>query len=578
MTNFRRFSTALAATLMAATLSVPMAMNVSALEGTGTGSIVITTDTDVTHSKLTAYQIFTANASTAGVVITGWGDGIDVAALGVDLKSNTTIGSSFENVNFAGSGDDEAASAQAASDVISGLSAGDAEIFAKIVAANVTGTGTQAVVSGTTATVSGLPTGYYIVVDAEAASNGDYSAYTLGILKVVDNQTTAITGNTKVDFPQFDKQIGDINDTDTVAGTYSYDEAADHDMGDKVPFRLIATVPENIDDYDAYQMIFHDNLQKDVFTFSNDVKVTYFAPDADVDTATGTSVTAFSVATENLSATNSFSGKNESETTEDFTVTLADITAIDGLIVEAGGYFVVDYTATLTTSANLGAAGNWNSAYLEYSNNPNYTADGTQSDSTANSPEDSVVAFTYQVVVDKIDAITKEALPGATFKLEKVLEGGTKNEIAVVKANEDATFVFTGLDDGTYILTEVSAPSNSYNKINPITFEITASETQTDGSEALTSLTAKTTDDSDQTATFEIKNAYVLETVDEKTSAETGDVANGAVYTKVENSKGTSLPGTGGIGTAIFTLGGGAMVAIAGIYLISKKRMKNEEE
>lgn len=577
MTNFKRFSAAIAATLMAATLSVPMVMNVSALEGTGTGSIAITTDTGVTHSELKAYQIFTANASAAGVVITGWGDGVDVAALGVDLKANATIGSLFKDVNFAGSGEDEAASARAASDVISGLDAGEAEIFAKIVAANVTGTGTAASVSGTTATVSGLPTGYYIVVDNAAATSGNYSAYTLGILKVVDNETTAITGNTKVDFPQFDKQIGDINDTDTAAGTYSYDEAADHDMGDKVPFRLIGTVPDNIEDYDTYQMIFHDNLQKEVFTFSNDVTVTYFAPGANIDTATGTDVTAFTVATENLSATNSFSGTREGETTEDFTVTLADITAIDGLTVAAGGYFVVDYTATLTTSAKLGAAGNWNSAYLEYSNNPNYTADGTQSNSTANSPEDSVVAFTYQVVVDKIDAITKEALPGATFKLEKVLNDGTTKEIDVVKANADATFVFTGLDDGTYILTEVSAPSTSYNKINPITFKITASETQTNGSEALASLSAKTTNDSEQTATFESKNAYVLETVDGKTAAATGTVANGAVYTKVENSKGTQLPGTGGIGTTLFYLGGGAMVAVAGIYLISKKRMKNEE-
>ncbi len=574
MTNFKRFSAAIAATLMAATLSVPMAMNVSALEGTGTGSIAITTDTGVTHSNLTAYQIFTANASAAGVVITGWGDGVDVAALGVDLKANATIGSLFEDVNFVGSGEDEAASAQAASDVISGLDAGNAEIFAKIVAANVTGTGTEASVSGTTATVSGLPTGYYIVVDAEAASNGDYSAYTLGILKVVDNETTAITGNTKVEFPKFDKQIGDINDTDTAAGTYSYDEAADHDMGDQVPFRLIGTIPSNIDKYDEYNMTFHDNLQDTVFTLKADsVKVTYYASSS----AEGVDVTSSFSTTTTKAANEAFSGTHEGDKTENLTVSCADITAINGITLDDGGYFVVDYTAELTTSANLGATGNWNSAYLEYSNNPNYTADGTQSDSTANSPEDSVVAFTYQVVVDKIDAITKEALPGATFKLEKVLQDGTKKEIDVVMANEDATFVFTGLDDGTYILTEVSAPSTSYNKINPITFEITASETQDDGSEALTSLGAEVTNDSAQTATFESKNAYVLETVDGKTAAATGTVANGAVYTKVENSKGTQLPGTGGIGTTLFYLGGGAMVAVAGIYLISKKRMKNEE-
>ena len=47
---------------------------------------------------------------------------------------------------------------------------------------------------------------------------------------------------------------------------------------------------------------------------------------------------------------------------------------------------------------------------------------------------------------------------------------------------------------------------------------------------------------------------------------------------KIKNYKGASLPGTGGIGTTVFYLGGGAMVAVAGIYLISKKRMKNTQE
>jgi LPXTG-motif cell wall-anchored protein len=46
----------------------------------------------------------------------------------------------------------------------------------------------------------------------------------------------------------------------------------------------------------------------------------------------------------------------------------------------------------------------------------------------------------------------------------------------------------------------------------------------------------------------------------------------------IENKAGSALPGTGGIGTTIFYLGGGAMAAIGGIYLVSKRRMRKSEE
>ena len=44
----------------------------------------------------------------------------------------------------------------------------------------------------------------------------------------------------------------------------------------------------------------------------------------------------------------------------------------------------------------------------------------------------------------------------------------------------------------------------------------------------------------------------------------------------VENNKGTSLPTTGGMGTTLFVLGGGCAAGLAGIYLVSRKRSKDE--
>ncbi|MBE6857360.1 MAG: LPXTG cell wall anchor domain-containing protein, partial [Ruminococcus sp.] len=49
------------------------------------------------------------------------------------------------------------------------------------------------------------------------------------------------------------------------------------------------------------------------------------------------------------------------------------------------------------------------------------------------------------------------------------------------------------------------------------------------------------------------------------------------VENSIVDTMNNTLPSTGGVGTTLFYLGGGAMVAVAGVYLISKKRMKNED-
>lgn len=560
------------AALMTACLAVPMAtgLTASALRGTGDGAISITAAKGEVHANLSVFQIFTANITGENkLTITGWGDGVNVAELGTALKDHEK----FSSLTFA----DTAASAQAVSDAIASITDPlQQEALARIIAKNVVEA------NGKLATkpegsdklvVTDLPTGYYIAVDLEEASKDNFTGYTLGLLAVVTGQET--TATTKIDFPSFDKQIGDINDSSDAAGSYDYSEAADHDMGDAVPFRLIATVPENISDYETYKMIFHDNLQADVFSFNaSSVKVNYYESEGatPVDVTESFTLAVDGVDEADLGENTTFGGAHEGEKNEDFTLTCLNIKNL--VSADGGGYFQVDYTATLTTNANMGATGNWNSAYLEYSNNPNYSGSG-QTGNTDNSQEDSVVAFTYQTVVNKTDAITGAALPGATFTLEKVLKDGSTKTIDVVTANEGTTFVFNGLDDGDYILTETDTPDN-YNGINPITFTISAAENKEDGAEALESLSAATKADTQQQASFVTGKVYVLNAETQKTEG-TG-AANGSVVTEVKNNKGTTLPGTGGIGTTLFYLIGGTMFAGSGVYLISKKRMKNKEE
>ena len=52
---------------------------------------------------------------------------------------------------------------------------------------------------------------------------------------------------------------------------------------------------------------------------------------------------------------------------------------------------------------------------------------------------------------------------------------------------------------------------------------------------------------------------------------------HGVAAMEIQNGKGTTLPSTGGVGATVFYLGGGAMVAVAGVYLITKKRMGKSE-
>lgn len=553
----RRAAAFAAAVVMAACAAIPMSSSFSA-SAVGTGKITITDDSGATSSTMAAFQIFTAQVSGDGesVVVTGWGDGIALNTLS-DAIAASGLSSDFTGVNF----ENTEASAQKVADIVSGYSgenASKAETFAKLAAQSRKGSGTAAVGN----VIEGLNTGYYIVVDTEAASKGNYTSFTLGMLTVVTGENA--TATVKRDFPSFDKQIGDINDTTDAANTYTFNEAADHDMGDAVPFKLIASVPSNIAKYDTYKMIFHDDLQADVFTFNQDsVKVTYYASSSDT---TGTDVTkAFTTALSTAEDKSKF--ESHTDGTEDFTVTCNNIKGIDSITLTSGGHFEIQYTATLTKKANMGAKGNWNGAYLEYSNNPNVSGEG-DTDNTGKSPTDYCVAFTYQTVIDKIDGITKAPLAGAEFTLEKKLEDGTTKKVQVVTALEGTRFMFNGLDDGTYELTETTVPDN-YNGIQPIEFTISAAEIQTDGSEALESLSA----DGGANATFATGKVYLINDTTEPSGAD-----KGSVKTTIENLKGSSLPSTGGIGTTMFYVGGGVLVAGAGVLLITKKRAKKDAE
>ena len=364
--------------------------------------------------------------------------------------------------------------------------------------------------------------GYYLIKDKDNSLSGT-ETYTTYLVKVVGNVT--ITPKTS-DTPTFFKKLKDTNDT--TDDTSDWQDSADYDIGDSVPFKLEGTVPSDYEQYATYYYAFHDVADQGLTFDEKSVEV--FVDDAKIN-----------------------SGYTLTTSTTDgctFEVIFTDLKTISA--VHANSKIVVTYNAKLNDKAVLGKDGNVNEAMLEFSNNPNGSGHGE-------TPWDNVIVFTYKVVVNKhANAVDGNLLPGAEFTLSKNLKDGTTKDIAVVKNTDGTTFTFSGLDDGDYVLTETKTPEG-YNTIAPIKFTVNADHTITweglERTDILTSLTGST-------ATGELTF--------------TADDVKAALSTDVVNKAGATLPSTGGMGTTLFYVVGGGLMVAAIVLLVTKKRMENK--
>lgn len=367
--------------------------------------------------------------------------------------------------------------------------------------------------------------GYYLIKDKDNSLTGkDGKAYTAYILKVIKDETV----KPKADVPSVIKKVKDTNDT--TGETTDWQDSADYDFGDKVPFQLTATLPKtNFDKYQTYYLEFSDTLSKGLEFNADSLTV-----------KVGESVLTagqYKITTEKDTATGATK----------LSVVITDVKALGGT---AGGKVTVDYTATLTTDAVIGAKGNPNEVELIYSNNPNENGTGKPKD-TGKTPKDTVIVFTYKTVVNKVDQ-NKQPLTGAGFTLYKKVKGEWK-VVKEITAGEATKFEFTGIDDGEYKLSETATPAG-YNTIKDITFTVEAThETEADQ--------PKLTNLSGVAASGQITF--------------TADKDAGSLTTQVENKKGSILPSTGSIGTTVLYVAGSVLVVAAGILLVTKKRMKN---
>ena len=303
--------------------------------------------------------------------------------------------------------------------------------------------------------------------------------------------------------------------------TNAYGKVNDADIGDTVEFKTTI----NVTDGNPIGYILHDTMSAGLALNRDSIKV------AHKDGADLTLGTDYTVA---------IPGTKDECTFE--------IHFVDGKL-KTNDVIEVTYSAQITEGAVIAGSGNPNETILDYNNK-------TSNKSTTTTYVWQFDILKYTASTDPTNA--KIPLAGAKFivysgsgetaKYAKFGSGNkfdtwvtARDDATVLTTPADGTIALTGLDSGTYSLEEIEAPKG-YNKLTaPITFTITnASDTAKKGTVSYTS---------------------------------NGTTATGTI--EVLNNAGTTLPGTGGIGTTIFYVIGGGLMVAAAILLITKKRMEN---
>lgn len=218
---------------------------------------------------------------------------------------------------------------------------------------------------------------------------------------------------------------------------------------------------------------------------------------------------------------------------------------------------VVTYSATINSNAVVGTTGNDNETWLKYGDHGETTHSNTKTYTwkfdilkyfTDSNNEKQYLA-NVEFVLYRKNADDKAEY--AKFDSNNKLTGWTATESEAGKLTTNATSNVTvkGLDKGTYFLKETATPVG----FNSLTSDV---EVQIDSS--CNTLSG---------ATYTVQ--YKMDNEEDFTGA--GDEK----IVPIENKRGTTLPGTGGIGTTIFYVVGGGLMAAAAILLITKKRMEN---
>ena len=414
-----------------------------------------------------------------------------------------------------------------------------------------------------------LPAGYWLFVTYQPGStkdtnktNGNTDAYTSPIFTIVGGAD--VNAEPKKDVPNVTKAVMD----DATGATFN--RSADSRMDQFIEYQLTGTVASNINTYSTYEYIFTDKLP------------TSMTPELKNDNATP-------VVTVKIDDNVVKSGYEPTYSGDVLTVNFTNLKACQGeddkpIVLNDKSKVTVEYKAKLDSSkvcnpdgslkpqfGSLLGTAQTNTVMLTYSNNPHVADDhGTTVDHPA-------YDYTYGIDVTKVGSDAdksgnKPALAGVQFTLHEsgsddyIKADGTltsnKND-AILTTNSEGKINVVGLDEGTYILTEVKpAPGYNNSAAGGITFAITNTGLPTNGNPF------------NPGCDFPEGN---YDNLVQSTSAPTGTV-DGKVHLTVTDQKGSNLPLTGLNGVTFTWIAGGAVLCIGVAHLIRSRKQAEESE
>lgn len=425
--------------------------------------------------------------------------------------------------------------------------------------------------------------GYYLFltdsgsISASTDASKKANTGTSPIFAIVGGDPVIVTEKTSI--PTVNKAVLD-DDNWTFGGSdilTSPNKGADSAIGDYVKYRLVGTVANNINTFGDYKYTFTDKL-----------------PETMTPKYTGAENSTTPNVTVKIDDTTVVEGFEPAYRQQDhvFTVSFGNLKNCkdkdDHVIpVTANSRVTVEYEAMLDPQIICNDDGTLKDIYkdkllgkaqtntvkLEYSNNPHGDGIGATVDHSA-------YDYTYGIDVTKVGSDFDKSgknknLKDVEFTLQEVINGTPQNQYidakglkhsksqdATLKTNSDGQINVVGLDEGTYILKEVTpAPGYNNSASNGVTFTIARGAIKQDGS--------------DVTPDKQLANIKADKDVVKTNSAA---VSTGKLSFTIVDQKGTGLPLTGLNGVTFTWIAGGAVLCIGVAHLIRSRKQAEESE
>ena len=585
-TNFARVAVTagLTAVMTLGNVVAPAAMALA-----DTGSTVTFVDDD--YAASTTYkgiQIFKAKVATTG----GTQTVSNIEWANDDAKKAVLDAIKTKDASFAGENAQDAADWLSANTGVAGTDSKVAsDNVLSMIAANLKGSNLWSTTTKGNASLSGLEAGYWLFLTDTAGTPGGTSTdtFTSPVYVALDG-VSATTVTPKKDVPTVEKKVLDDAEAAVVDPKTSdkWNDVADSQIGQEINYRLTGTIASNYATFDTYAYKFTDVLSRGLDYVDGSVEV-YALNGNDYSSIDASK---YDVAFDNNTLTVEFKVGNGKKG-------LKDVAGVD-----ANTKIVVFYKAKLNGNAVIGNAtdgnkgGNPNTVKLEYSNNP-------YAEGTGETIEDTVADFAFKLNLNKVDQGTEKGLAGAVFTIQSddanterqyvaskadAGAGVVKGQLVVVDdannlpeyvkftSGDDGKIAVSGLDAGSYRVTEVQTPDDSkYTKASPFTFTIKAD--YDDSAMKVTGLTASVSEyDKGRTdIAFGTLDGTAGDHVLTGKDGTGTNAANGEVTINVGNAKSVDLPITGLNGVTLTWVAGGAVLVIGVAHLIRGRREESEE-